>query len=180
MVAETIDQLAVIDAVICNDVHPNRPTPIEDVSVEDLRATIEAVLITPFRLAQAVIPHMKRRRSGSIIAVTSARELRPEPGFSVPTTARAGATAFALALARELAPWAVQVNAIAPNYLYSELYYPRATFIDDPAGQQMIKEAVPLGRLGTPEEFGALVEFLASGAAPFITGQTIAFTGGWP
>lgn len=50
MVAETIDQLAVIDAVICNDVHPNRPTPIEDVSVEALRATIEAVLITPFGL----------------------------------------------------------------------------------------------------------------------------------
>lgn len=101
-----------------------------------------------------MIPHKKRRRSGSIIAVTSARELRPEPGFSVPTTARAGTTAFALALTRGLAPWAIQVNAIASDYLYSELYQPRATFIDDPAGQQMIKEAVPLGRLGPRRSLG--------------------------
>lgn len=180
VMAETLSHFSMLDALISNDVHPIRPAPIQDVSLEDLRATIEAVLITPFRLAQAVIPHMKQRRTGSIVAITSARELRPEPGFSVPTTVRAGATAFALALARELAPWGIQVNAIAPNYLYSEMYYPRAQFIDDPEGRKAIEEVVPFGRLGTPDEFGALVAFLASGTAQFVTGQMIAFTGGWP
>lgn len=180
VVAEAIDILTTIDALISNDVHPNRPTPIEDVSLADLRATIEAVLVTPFRLAQAIIPHMKQRRAGSIVLITSARELQPEPGFSVPTTARAGATTFALALAREVAPSGIQVNAVAPNYLYSELYYPRERFIDDPAGRRLIEDRVPVGRLGTPEELGALVEFLASGTSQFLTGQVIAFTGGWP
>jgi 3-oxoacyl-[acyl-carrier protein] reductase len=180
VVAEAVGSLTAIDALISNDIHPNRPTPIENVSLEDLRATIEAVLVTPFRLTQAVIPHMKERRTGSIVLVTSARELQPEPGFSVPTTARGGATTFALALARELAPSGIQVNAVAPNYLYSELYYPRERFIDDPVGRAAIADRVPLGRLGTPEEFGALVEFLASGNSRFVTGQVIAFTGGWP
>jgi NAD(P)-dependent dehydrogenase (short-subunit alcohol dehydrogenase family) len=180
VVAEAIDALTAIDALISNDVHPNRPAPIEDVSLGELRATIEAVLVTPFRLAQAIIPHMKERRTGSIVLITSARQLQPEPGFSVPTTARGGATAFAHALARELAPAGIQVNAVAPNYLYSELYYPRAHFIDDPAGRELIETRVPLGRLGTPEELGSLVEFLASGTSQFVTGQVIAFTGGWP
>ncbi|MEV4335396.1 SDR family oxidoreductase [Streptomyces sp. NPDC049597] len=180
VVAEAIESLTAIDALISNDVHPNRPAPIEDVSLDDLRATLEAVLVTPFRLAQAIIPHLKGRGTGSIVLVTSARELQPEPGFSVPTTARGGATTFALALARELAPSGIQVNAIAPNYLYSELYYPRDRFIDNPVGRKEIEDRVPVGRLGTPEELGNLVEFFASGKSAFVTGQVIAFTGGWP
>lgn len=66
-----------------------------------------------------------------------------------------------------------------PNYLYSEMYYPRARFIDDPAGAEVIRQTVPTGRLGTPEEFGELVAFLLSGKSTFTTGQVINFTGGW-
>jgi NAD(P)-dependent dehydrogenase (short-subunit alcohol dehydrogenase family) len=73
-----------------------------------------------------------------------------------------------------------QVNVVAPNYLYSEAYYPRARFIDDPLGSAEIAAKVPLGRLGRPEEIGELIAFLASGRAPFVTGQVIDFTGGWP
>lgn len=180
VVAEAVEHLTAIDALVSNDAHPNRPAPVEEVSTDEFRATIEAVLVRPFQLAKAIIPHMKERRTGSIVLVTSARELQPEPGFSAPTAARSGATTFALALARELAPSGIQVNAIAPNYLYSEMYYPRARFVDDPVGRKAIEDRVPLGRLGTPEEFGALVEFFASGKSSFVTGQVVAFTGGWP
>lgn len=69
---------------------------------------------------------------------------------------------------------------LAPNSLYSEAYYRRARFIDDPEGRQRIATLVPMGRLGAPEEAGELVAFLASGRAPFMTGQVIDFTGGWP
>jgi NAD(P)-dependent dehydrogenase (short-subunit alcohol dehydrogenase family) len=69
---------------------------------------------------------------------------------------------------------------VAPNYLYSEAYYPRARFIDEPEGRAQIAAKVPLGRLGRPEEIGELIGFLASGRAPFVTGQVIDFTGGWP
>ncbi len=72
------------------------------------------------------------------------------------------------------------MNAVCPNYLYSEMYYPRARFVDDPKGSCEIARLVPAGRLGRPEEIGELIAFLASGKSRFTTGQAIHFTGGWP
>ena len=114
---------------------------------------------------------MKARRRGAFVFVTSARETRPEPGFAVPTTLRAATTAFAKALAKEAAPFGIQANVVAPNYLYSEMYYPRARFVDDPAGREVIAKLVPFGRLGEQGEVSALIAFLASGQSPFTTGQ---------
>lgn len=180
-IAKEVERHAVfVDAVVSNDVHPIAPVPVEDVSIDDLRATFEAVVVVPFRLAQLFLPQMKVRRTGSLVFVTSARPLSPELGFAVPTSVRAAATAFAKALAREAAPFDIQVNAVCPNYLYSEMYYPRARFVDDPKGSGEIARLVPAGRLGRPEEIGELIAFLASGKSRFTTGQAIHFTGGWP
>jgi len=82
--------------------------------------------------------------------------------------------------ARELAPFGIAVNAIAPNYFANEMYYPKARFIDDPAGRAFVARMVPAGRLGRPEELGELVTFLATTRARFMTGTTLEFTGGWP
>lgn len=180
LVVELQQRHVEIDAVVSNDVFPNTPRPIEDVSMETLRDSFEALLVFPFRLTQLLLPAMKRERKGRFVFVTSARYLQPEPGFSVATSIRAGTTAFALALAKEAAPFGIQVNVLAPNYLYSEAYYPRARFIDDPAGRKQIADKVPMGRLGEPEEVGELIAFLVSGRASFVTGQVINFTGGWP
>lgn len=169
-----------IGAVVSNDVFPNTPLPIEEVSLETLRQGVEALLIFPYRLTQLLLPPMKLARRGSFVFITSARYLQPEPGFSVATAVRAGTTAFAMALAKEAAPFGIQVNVVAPNYLYSEAYYPRARFIDDPAGRREIASKVPMGGLGEPQEIGELIEFLASGRSPFTTGQVVNFTGGWP
>ena len=139
-----------------------------------------AVLVFPYQLTQLLLPEMKGRGDGCFVFVTSARQLRPEPGFSVPTAIRAGTTAFAQSLAKEVAAFGVQVNVVAPNYLYSEMYYPRARYIDDEEGRRLIASIVPAGRLGTPEEVGALIEFLVSGRSKFVTGQVFYFTGGWP
>jgi 3-oxoacyl-[acyl-carrier protein] reductase len=109
---------------------------------------------------------MKQRHSGSFVFITSAREARPEPGFAVPTTVRAATVG-------------IQANVVAPNYLYSEMYYPKARFVDSAEGRDLIARTVPFGRLGQPEEVGALICFLASGKSPFTTGQVIHFTGGW-
>jgi hypothetical protein len=131
-------------------------------------------------LTQLLLPAMKQRKKGRFVFVTSARYLQPEPGFSLATSIRAGTTAFALALAKEVASYGIQVNVLAPNYLYSEAYYPRARFIDDPEGRKQIRAKVPMGRLGDPEEVGELAAFLVSGRSTFMTGQVINFTGGWP
>ena len=178
--AETVARWGLPDGIVCNDIHPITPNAIEDIPLADFRETFEAVVVRPIRLAQLFVGAMKLRRSGSFVFVTSARETRPEPGFAVPTTLRAATTAFARALAKEVAPFGIQANVIAPNYLASELYYPPARFVDDPAGRDAIARLVPFGRLGDPDEVGALVAFFATGKSPFTTGQVINFTGGWP
>lgn len=180
LVQELADRAFHVDAVVSNDVYPLTRAPIGEIAPDDLRSTFESVFMFPVQLTQLLLPGMKERRSGSFVFVTSARPLRPEPGFAVPTSIRAGATAFALALSREVASFGIQVNVVAPNYLYSEMYYPRARFIDDPQGREQIAAVVPMGRLGTPEEVGELIAFLASGRSGFVTGQVIHFTGGWP
>jgi NAD(P)-dependent dehydrogenase (short-subunit alcohol dehydrogenase family) len=83
-------------------------------------------------------------------------------------------------LSIELAPFGIPVNAIAPNYLYSEAYFPRAKFINDPAGREFIRSVVPAGRLGEPEEMGELVSYSAKMEGSFHTGTIIKFAGGWP
>jgi NAD(P)-dependent dehydrogenase (short-subunit alcohol dehydrogenase family) len=176
---ETFATWGIPDAIVLNDAYPITRNDIEYIPMEDLRATFEAVVVFPVQLVQQFIPGMKQRRSGSFVFITSAREARPEPGFAVPTTARAATTAFAKALAKEVAPFGIQVNVVAPNYLYSEMYYPKARFVDSAEGRDLIARTVPFGRLGQPEEVGALIAFLASGKSPFMTGQVIHFTGGW-
>ena len=169
-----------VDVIISNDAYPAIHVPVEQADIKDLYATLESVLIYPFRLMQAAIPKLKEQGQGNVILVTSCRTELPQPGGAIPDMARAGANALVTSLSIELAPFGIPVNAIAPNYLYSEAYFPRAKFIDDPKGQAFIRQAVPAGRLGEPEEIGELVKYLANMKGSFHTGTVIKFAGGWP
>ena len=180
LVAELARRGLAVDAVVSNDVYPITRQPVGEIDPQNLRDTFEAVFMFPVELAQGLLPGMKARGAGSYVFITSARPLRPEAGYAVPTSIRAGTTTFALAMAREVAGHGIQVNVVAPNYLYSEMYYPRARYVDDPEGRAQIAATVPMGRLGTPQEIGELVAFYASGRAGFVTGQVVCFTGGWP
>jgi NAD(P)-dependent dehydrogenase (short-subunit alcohol dehydrogenase family) len=102
------------------------------------------------------------------------------PGGAIPDAARAGSNALVRSFAIELAPFEIAVNAIAPNFLFSEAYYPQATFIEDPRGKAYVEAAVPAKRLGRPDEIGELIRFMATTQARFLTGAIIDFAGGWP
>lgn len=169
-----------VDVLISNDTFPAIHIPIEEASVEDLNATIENVLVYPFKLMKEAIPRLKKQGSGNVIMITSCRTELPMPGGAIPDIARAGANAFVKSLSIELAPFGIPVNAIAPNYLYSEAYFPKAKFIENPIGKDFIREVVPAGRLGDPEEIGELVNYLANMKGSFHTGTIIKFAGGWP
>lgn len=169
-----------VDVIVSNDTFPAIHVPIEEANVEDLHDTLENVLVYPFKLMQAAIPKLKKQESGNVIMITSCRTELPLPGGAIPDIARAGANALVKSLSLELAPFGIPVNAIAPNYLYSEAYFPKAKFIENPVGRDFIKEVVPAGRLGDPEEIGELVTYLANMKGSFHTGTIIKFAGGWP
>jgi len=169
-----------VDVLYSNDVFAAGFAPIEDVSLEQFRATLEGLLVMPFALCRALAPHMKQRRTGNIILFSSATPLCPYPFSSAYCAGRAGASNLAVSLARELAPHNVQINAIQSQFLHSEIYYPRALFEDNPEVKSYLHTHVPMKRLGEQTELAELVSFLASGKCNFVNGQQIPFTGAWP
>jgi NAD(P)-dependent dehydrogenase (short-subunit alcohol dehydrogenase family) len=169
-----------VDVLYSNDVFPAGFAPIEEISVEQFRATLEGLLVMPFALCRAAVPHMKQRRSGNIILFSSATPLCPYPFSSGYCAGRAGASNLAVSLARELAPHNVQINAILSQFLHSEIYYPRALFENNPEVKSYLHTHVPMKRLGEQTELAELVSFLASGKCNFVNGQQIPFTGAWP
>jgi NAD(P)-dependent dehydrogenase (short-subunit alcohol dehydrogenase family) len=169
-----------IDVVVAHDAHPAIHGAIEDANVDDLRATLERLVVFPFALARAYVPRLKARPGARVVAITSNRTRLPLRGGAIPDAARAAANALVRSLSLELAPYGVPVNAIAPNYLYSETYFPRAAFVDDAKGRAFIEQVVPVGRLARPEEIGELVRYLATAEGTFMTGAIIDFSGGWP
>jgi 3-oxoacyl-[acyl-carrier protein] reductase len=169
-----------VDVIISNDHYPAIREPSDYASLDDLRRTLEVLVVEPFALLKAAIPHLKVQDGGNIIMITSCRTHLPIAGGAIPDAARAAANALVRSLAIELAPFEIAVNAIAPNFLYSEAYYPRAIFVEDPRGRDFVESAVPAKRLGRPDEIGEVICFLATTKARFLTGAIIDFAGGWP
>ena len=169
-----------LDAIVSNDHYPAIHHATETADVAGLQATLDVVVVAPFRLLKAAIPRLKAQGGGNIVMITSCRTRLPVPGGAIPDAARAAANALARSLAVELAPFGIPVNAVAPNYLYSEAYYPKARFIDDPDGRAFVERMVPAKRLGRPDEIGDLIAYLATTKASFLTGAVIDFAGGWP
>jgi 3-oxoacyl-[acyl-carrier protein] reductase len=169
-----------LDVLVSNDAFPPVHTPIAAARLEDLRGTLDHLLVFPFALARAAIPRLIAQGSARVVMITSNRTRLPQAGGAIPDMARAGLNALVKSLSLELAPHGIPVNAIAPNFLYSETYYPRARFIDDPAGRAYVQSTVPAGRLALPEEIGELILYLATMQGSFLTGAIIDFSGGWP
>jgi 3-oxoacyl-[acyl-carrier protein] reductase len=127
----------------------------------------------PFLCTRAVVRGMMVRRWGRIVNVASASADAALPGQANYAASKAGLGGLTRALARELAPHGVLVNAVAPGLIETEM-------IDGikPAVRERLLQGIALQRLGQPEEVARVVTFLASDAASYITGQVIAIDGG--
>lgn len=180
LVGDVLKSRGKIDVLFSNDVFAAGTGPIENISLQQFRQTIEALMVTPFALCRAVVPQMKARRSGHIILFSSAAPLMPFPHFSSYCAARAGATNLAVSLSKELGPFNVQINAVLSQFMHSEKYFPRSLFSENSPAAAFLKDHCPLQRLGEQDEMAELVAFLASGKCNFVNGQLIPFTGGWP
>ena len=141
-----------------------------DTRVEDWRSAIDLNFMSTLYFARAVLPHMRDQRWGRLIAISSVAVLQPVDGLILSNAARSAVRGLVKSLSNEYAPYNVLVNNVCPGYTATE----RLKKLEvHPEAQ------IPLGRVGTPEEFANLVAFLASERASYITGVSIPVDGGW-
>jgi NAD(P)-dependent dehydrogenase (short-subunit alcohol dehydrogenase family) len=178
LISAVLSKFGRIDALVSNDIVPEPIRPIDGSTAADFRQVLEQGTIYPFELSQAVLPHMRERRSGSIIFITSTTARFPMAQAAIYGAARAAATGYAIALGQAVGPDNIQVNAIGPNWMKNPTYFPDGWEELMPGFEPKLKNEVPLRRLGTPDEVGALIALLASQKSMPLTAQYISFAAG--
>jgi 3-oxoacyl-[acyl-carrier protein] reductase len=145
------------------------------VTDEGLEAAFELLLAPAVRLVRLCLPHLERSSAGRIVAITSLTVSEPTPNLSLSNAIRPGVVGWLKTLSREIGPKGITVNCVAPGRIDT----PRMTELygtDGPPKEDLAQ--IPLGRLGTPREFGDVVCFLASERAAYVSGTTVIVDGG--
>ncbi|RLC72364.1 MAG: 3-oxoacyl-ACP reductase [Chloroflexi bacterium] len=183
LVQATFERFGRLDVLVINAGGPP-PGQFLDLTPDDWEAATQLTLMSAVRLCYATVPIMKEQGSGAILAMTSITVKQPLPNLILSNSLRLGVTGLIKTLADELAPFGVRVNGICPGWTRTarvdQLLRDRAersgTTPDEEAAK--IVSAIPLGRMGRPEEFAAAAAFLVSDAASYITGVSLLVDGG--
>ncbi len=179
MVKQGLAELGAIDVLVSNAaIRPH--TAVTETSLEDWHRVIGVNLHSAFYLARAIVPGMKERRRGSIIAIGGQSSLTGRPNTAAVTAAKTGLLGFVRALAAELGPFGIRANMVIPGTMDTERRYAEwyPEFRQAPPGAPEQLKQIPLGRLGRPEEIADACVFLASDASAYITGDAVRVMGG--
>jgi 3-oxoacyl-[acyl-carrier protein] reductase len=182
-VAETIKAYGQIDILVTNAGGP-RPGEFLDLSPSDWENAFQLTLMSAVRLCYAVIPHMLEHGSGCIVASQSYLVKEPAERLMLSNSLRLAVIGMMKTLANELGPKGIRVNTINPAWtwtdriqqLMTDRAQANATSVEEEA--KKITATMPLGRMGTVEEYGKTIAWLASPAASFIHGHSLMFDGG--
>ena len=185
LVTKTLEAFGGIDILVHNTGGPPMGM-FAEVTDEQWQAAFETELLSAVRLVRLSLPSMRQRGGGRIMHIVSTSVKQPSEGLILANAIRPGIVGLAKTLALDLAPEHITVNTICPGRILTDrLRYGggvRARMAQGMSEEQALQEmvrAIPMGRAGRPEEVGALVAFLASEQAAYITGTTMVIDGGF-
>jgi NAD(P)-dependent dehydrogenase (short-subunit alcohol dehydrogenase family) len=162
-------------SALINNAAIGRMSALDDTSVEDFDASVAINMRAPMLCAQAVIPGMKKQGFGRIVNISSRAHLGKTLRTSYAAT-KGAMVSMTKVWALELAPHGISVNAIAPGPIRTELFE-RANPAENPRTRQII-DAIPVGRLGEPEDVANAAAFFLDERSGFVTGQVLYVCGG--
>ena len=174
-ISEILSAFGQVDVLI-NNAGITQPVKIMDITPADLQRILDVNLNGVLYLSQAIIPHMRERKRGSIACMSSVSAQRGGGIFGGPhySAAKAGVLGLAKAMARELGPDGIRVNCVTPGLIQTDITGGKLT---DEIRQDIIK-GIPLGRLGNAEDVAGIYLFLASDLSAYVTGAVIDVNGG--
>ncbi len=179
MVKRGLAELGAIDVLVCNAaIRPHKA--LAETSLDDWHRVLAVNLHSAFYLARAVVPGMKERGRGSVIAIGGQSSLTGRPNTAAVTAAKTGLLGLVRALAAELGPFGIRVNMVVPGFMDTERRYAEwyPEFRQAPPGAPEQLKEIPLRRLGRPEEIADACVFLASDASAYVTGDALRVMGG--
>jgi len=173
LVRGALERFGRIDILVNNAGRMGRVAPLWELRDDDWNDVLAVDLTSVFLVSRAVIPQMRARKSGCIVSVASIAGKEGTPRLIPYSVAKAGIIAFTKALGKEVVADGIRVNCVAPGVVETPL-------LDQlpPESTQVMLSKVPMGRFGTADEVAAVVHFLASDAASFITAQCFDASGG--
>ena len=173
LVGRAVDAFGGVDVLVNNSGGPPRGTALE-VDDESLEEAVALLLLSAVRITNLCLPHLRRSEAGRVINIESSTVREPADNLALSNAVRPGVVGWAKTLARELGPDGITVNSIAPGRIDTERL--AEVYPDGPTDKDL--QPIPLRRLGHPEEIAAVVCFLASDAASYVTGAVIPVDGG--
>jgi len=173
VVERTVEAFGTVDILVWNSGGPP-PGPATGMTPESIEEAVDLLLLPAVRLVELCLPHLVQSAGGRILIFTSSAVKEPTEHLALSNTVRPGVTGWAKSLARELGPQGITVNCVAPGRIDTARL--AQIYPDGPLEADL--KAIPLGRWGTPQEFGDVACFLASERARYLTGTTVVVDGG--
>lgn len=171
--AETEARLGQVDILVPNATCPQPLKPIEEYDWAFYQTMLDFFVKSPYLLTRRALPYMKQQRWGRIINITSEVFHRAVAPFSAYVAAKGGQIGWSRSMARELAPFGITVNMVAPGWIPVERHAS-----DPPEEKEAYRALIPMRRWGTPQDVADAVLYFASEEASFVTGQTLCVNGG--